>query len=58
MLNNLKRYTMEKRDRRKRTGEGGQSANFTETDEMVLDIIGENSPAVNGLPVNETWDSE
>lgn len=56
---NMKRYTLEKRDRKRRTGEGGGTATkFTRVDELVLDIIGENSPQVSGLNINETWMKE
>lgn len=56
---NMKRYTLEKRDRKKRTGEaGGTMAKFTKVDELVLDIVGESSPQVCGLDVTETWMKE
>lgn len=28
---------------------------YTEVDEIVLDILGRDSPAVQGIPVTETW---
>ena len=53
---NLKRYTLEKRDRRNRTGaEGGSKATFNDVDHIVLDILGVDSPQAVGLDVLETW---
>lgn len=56
---NLRRYTIEKRDKRRRTGEnGGKQMKWTEIDCLVLDIIGEDSPAVVGLSegLETSWD--
>lgn len=52
---NIKRYTIEKRDKKLKTGEaGGKKMKWTEVDLMVMDIIGEESPAVVGLDVAES----
>ena len=56
---NLKRYTMEKRDKRKKTGESGGSAiRWSETDSAVLNIICADTAAVVGLQTTETWQQE
>ena len=56
---NLRRYSMDKRDRTNKTGEGGgKKAKLTEVDELVLDIIGRDSAVVHGLQVEETWHEE
>lgn len=54
---NLKRYTVEKRDKKAKTGaEGGSKVRWTDVDAFVLDIIGPDSPGIMGLPITETWD--
>lgn len=56
---NLRRYSIDKRDRINKTGEGGGTkAKLTEVDELVLDIIGRDSAVVHGLLVEETWQEE
>ncbi|KAI6208047.1 hypothetical protein M3Y96_00073300 [Aphelenchoides besseyi] len=53
---NLQRRAKEKRDKNKRTGNGG--VKMTDIDNRVLDILGRESPVVIGLPVADTSRSQ
>ena len=57
---NLRRYTMDKKEKKSKTGEsGGRCAKWTEVDQLVLDIVGKDSPAARGIRGGyETWESE
>lgn len=56
---NLRDATIKKRDKKAQTGAaGGNDLEYSEIDGLVLDIIGRNSPAVMGLPLNQQWDKE
>lgn len=52
---NIRTATMKKVDNRKQTGaEGGPGNQLNDVDELVLQIVGKESPAVTGLPVAES----
>lgn len=52
---NMRRYTVDKKDRRETSGaDGGKPAKWTSVDMLVLDIIGRDSPNMDGLPGHET----
>ncbi len=52
---NLKQQTMRKRDRKRPTGgSGGEEIIYTEVEERILDILGRNSAAVEGLDEEES----
>ncbi|KAL7634495.1 UNVERIFIED_CONTAM: hypothetical protein RMT77_006297 [Armadillidium vulgare] len=53
---NIKKATMAKRDNINKTGKGGMGK-FTEVDELVLDILGKESPLICGLGVRESMAS-
>lgn len=57
---NLRRYTLDKKEKKGQSGEGGgRGAKWTEVDHLVLDIIGKDSPAARGVPGGrETWEPE
>lgn len=38
----------------KQSGAGSDGSKLTENDQLVLDIIGQHSPAMEGLPVRES----
>lgn len=47
---NIKNYVMAKRDKLNQSGaEGGDGARYTEVDNIVLDIIGRETPVMDGL---------
>ncbi|XP_063219058.1 uncharacterized protein LOC134529167 [Bacillus rossius redtenbacheri] len=53
---NLKKSTMGKVDNSKKTGaSGGIDVKLTDVDNIVLDIVGRDSPVVCSLDVPETW---
>lgn len=57
VFGNIKEATIKKRDQRSQTGGGGDSDNgYSEVDNAIFDIIGRNSAAINGLPVNQQWE--
>ncbi|XP_067014637.2 uncharacterized protein [Anabrus simplex] len=54
---NLKKTTVAKLDNAKKTGSaGGKISKLTDIDNIVIDIIGKESPIVTSLGVNETWE--
>ncbi|PSN42635.1 hypothetical protein C0J52_08686 [Blattella germanica] len=56
---NIRKNTMKKIDNRKQTdSRGGKDFKINEINQLVLDIIGRDSPVVMGLPVADTWDEE
>ncbi len=47
---NIKNYAVAKRDKFRRSGaEGGESARFSDVDIVVFDIIGKDTPVLDGL---------
>lgn len=54
------RYHLQKKiDNKKQTGSGGgPDCKFTDTDQLIIDIIGRESPTIIGLPITETWQME
>ncbi|KAL1516245.1 hypothetical protein ABEB36_000164 [Hypothenemus hampei] len=54
---NVRKNTMKKLDARKKTGEkGGKECKLNEIDNLVCDIIGRDSPVIEGLLTRESWD--
>lgn len=52
---NIRSATLKKLDNRRQTGSGGGAENvLNQLDELVVAIIGENSPVFQGLPVTES----